>query len=594
MSANYDYYENNSSANVDNPTIQHSGYLVRISANAAVQSAVDSVDISYQNQVSTTSLVDSTVTVSGDDDSEIGSATLRVSKEYLKMAGSVDRDWETPSNARFVAPAVAGLDFLGWYSLPNPGTLVDDQRTGLNPANYTNLITSDRSTTWGTLRSGIASCRYLNTSTSGNGYIRTIYRQYYNYLRLKYQEHVFSVSYTLNGGTHGSTHPTSGSYFTAFTVSAPTRTGYDFAGWTVTSGLGSAAKFYNGSTWKSIASDSTKCVNASSATGNVRFRYLTTASTVTLTANWTRKQYTIAFNANGGSGAPSTLTVNHGDSWLCPTATPTMEGASFKGWATSSSATAVEYVSGRTYSNTTASLILYAVWSADDGLLIYNACGGTVSPVFASVSVGSSYGTLPTPTRTGYTFAGWWTAATGGTQVAESTTMGSAGTAIIYAHWTANAVTTTLTFDAAGGSVSPASKSVTEGQAYGTLPTPTRSGYTFAGWFTHATGGDTVTAATVAGDEDATIYAHWTGESLTITFNANGGTVTETTRTVERGHQYRRLPFPTRSGYAFDGWFTAATGGTQVTAGGYPSASITLYAHWTAGGGVPWFVVSTF
>jgi len=102
-----------------------------------------------------------------------------------------------------------------------------------------------------------------------------------------------------------------------------------------------------------------------------------------------------------------------------------------------------------------------------------------------------------------------------------------------------------------------------------------------------------VTAATVAGDEDATIYAHWTGESLTITFNANGGTVTETTRTVERGHQYRRLPFPTRSGYAFDGWFTAATGGTQVTAADYPTSSRTLYAHWS-NGTIAWWSVETW
>ena len=238
---------------------------------------------------------------------------------------------------------------------------------------------------------------------------------------------------------------------------------------------------------------------------------------------------------------------------------------------------------------------LRMVYHPKELLVVFDPQGGAMSGnYFTRVTYQSTYGTLPDTTRAGYTFAGWYTAASGGTRVTASTTVTNTDNHILYAHWTQNAVTITVSFDAAGGSVSPASKSVTEGQAYGTLPTPTRSGYTFAGWYTRATGGDAVTAATVAGDEDATIYAHWTGESLTITFNANGGTVTETTRTVERGHQYRRLPFPTRSGYAFDGWFTAATGGTQVTAGGYPSASITLYAHWTAGGGVPWFVVSTF
>jgi len=241
--------------------------------------------------------------------------------------------------------------------------------------------------------------------------------------------------------------------------------------------------------------------------------------------------------------------------------------------------------------------VIFCKWTPKALLVTFDTQGGAMPTgvdYFKRVTFGAAYGTLPTPTRTGYTFAGWWTEASGGTQVTAGTVVTATADHTLYAHWTANAANVTLTFDAAGGSVSPASKSVTEGQAYGTLPTPTRSGYTFAGWYTRATGGDAVTAATVAGDEDATIYAHWTGESLTITFNANGGTVTETTRTVERGHQYRRLPFPTRSGYAFDGWFTAATGGTQVTAGDYPSASITLYARWTADGGVPWFVVSTF
>lgn len=58
-------------------------------------------------------------------------------------------------------------------------------------------------------------------------------------------------------------------------------------------------------------------------------------------------------------------------------------------------------------------------------------------------------------------------------------------------------------------------------------------------------------------------------------------------------YQYKRLPIPTRNGYNFDGWFTAATGGTQVTAGDYPSASTTLYAHWS-NGVIPWFVVTTW
>ncbi len=303
-------------------------------------------------------------------------------------------------------------------------------------------------------------------------------------------------------------------------------------------------------------------------------------------------QYTVTVKASPSYGGTvmGGATVYEGDT-VTVNATPATHFA-FSHWQTTGGTT-VSTAASYTFTPT-ASVTLVAVFTSTESIVAFDATGGSASPAFATAYFGDAYGTLPTPTRSGYTFAGWWTAASGGTQVTASTVVTATADHTLYAHWTTDSVTTTLTFDAAGGTVSPSSKQVTSGSTYGTLPTPTRSGYIFAGWYTRATGGDAVTAATVAGDEDATIYAHWTGESLTITFNANGGTVTETTRTVERGHQYRRLPFPTRSGYAFDGWFTAATGGTQVTAGGYPSASITLYAHWTAGGGVPWFVVSTF
>ena len=100
----------------------------------------------------------------------------------------------------------------------------------------------------------------------------------------------YSVSYSLGSdGSYGSWHPASATYDTPFYVSAPTRSGYAFAGWTVTSGLNtSTAKWGTGSSPStSIGSTSTKCVNAT--TGNVYFKNLTptSGSSVTLTANWT-------------------------------------------------------------------------------------------------------------------------------------------------------------------------------------------------------------------------------------------------------------------------------------------------------------------
>ena len=68
----------------------------------------------------------------------------------------------------------------------------------------------------------------------------------------------------------------------------------------------------------------------------------------------------------------------------------------------------------------------------------------------------------------------------------------------------------------------------------------------------------------------------------TVRFNANGGTVSETTRKVETGKKVGELPEPdTRSGFVFDGWFTLATGGTEVTSEEIITADIEFFAHWT-------------
>ncbi len=217
----------------------------------------------------------------------------------------------------------------------------------------------------------------------------------------------------------------------------------------------------------------------------------------------------------------------------------------------------------------------------------FNANGGTLASnaTNRTVVVGSKLGTLPSnPTRSGYTFAGWWTSASGGTQVTASTVVSASAT--YYAHWTANTVT--VTFNANGGTLASnaTNRTVVVGSKIGTLPSnPTRSGYTFAGWYTSASGGTQITAATVV-SASATYYAHWTQnvQYATVKFNANGGTLASnaTSRTVAVGSKLGTLPSnPTRSGYTFAGWYTSASGGTQITASTVVSAGATYYAHWT-------------
>lgn len=275
---------------------------------------------------------------------------------------------------------------------------------------------------------------------------------------------------------------------------------------------------------------------------------------------------------------------------------PTRAGYTFGGYFTSTDGSGTQYytANGASAANWTIAqnTTLYAYWIGDEIVAMLDPQGGVISGnYYIRPTVGQAYGTLPTPTRTGYTFDGWFTAATGGSLVMSETICTTTTNHTLYAQWTAVAVYHTVWFNATGGTVSETSRSVLEGTTLGTLPTPTRTGYNFAGWFTSQVGGTPVTASTVMGDEDMEICAVWSATTVTITFNANGGSVGESTRSVSYGGQIQRLPIPVRNGYNFDGWFTAETGGNQVTAATVCTASQTLFAHWT-NGRIDWWGVT--
>ena len=298
-----------------------------------------------------------------------------------------------------------------------------------------------------------------------------------------------------------------------------------------------------------------------------------------IVAQWA-KEYTVSFNANGGTETSETRTVTYGNPYgELPTLT--REGYTFEGWFTAQNGGT--QVTAVTTVTTAADHMLYAHWTANEYTVTFNANGGTVTPAEQTVTYGSTYGELPTLTREGYTFAGWFTKKDGGTQVTKETVVTTADKHTLYAHWTANKYT--VTFNANDGTVGTTTKTVTYDSTYGELPTPTREGYTFAGWFTKKDGGTQVTKETVVKTvADHTLYARWTANEYTVTFDANGGTVGTTTKTVTYGSSYGELPTPTREGYTFAGWFTEQNGGTQVTKETVVKtvADHTLYAHWTA------------
>jgi len=209
----------------------------------------------------------------------------------------------------------------------------------------------------------------------------------------------------------------------------------------------------------------------------------------------------------------------------------------------------------------------------------FNANGGSCSTSSKAVSVRGTYGTLPTPTRSGYEFGGWYTASSGGTKVTSSTTVTATSNHTLYAHWIA---VLTVTFNANGGTCSESSRTVKTGNTYGTLPTPTRSGYEFNGWYTASSSGTKVTSSTtITATSNHTLYAHWTAVP-TVTFDANGGTCSTSSKKLRTGETYGTLPTPTRTGYTFTGWYTS--GGSKITSTTTvtTTSNHTLTARWTA------------
>ena len=199
-----------------------------------------------------------------------------------------------------------------------------------------------------------------------------------------------------------------------------------------------------------------------------------------------------------------------------------------------------------------------------------NPNGGTL-PEYSLVAGAA----LPIPTKTGYTFAGWYeNPEFSGNPVTDIPTNNTENLNF-YAKWTAN--TYTVTFDANGGSVSQTS-AVTVAGKLTSLPTPTYDGYDFLGWYTDKDGGDEVTINTVF-TKDTTIYAHWQKQEYTVTFDANGGSVTTISATTKDG-KLESLPTPTYDGYDFLGWYTDKDGGDEVTTNTVFTKDTTIYAHW--------------
>ena len=439
---------------------------------------------------------------------------------------------DTPYALPSTEPVRPGWAFEGWWT----------EQTGGAEVRYTTLVTATRTHTL-----------YAHWRSLGEG---------------------MTVTFNSNGGTvvvPGTQGYVPGQTFGQFPV--PTRRGYTFQGW-----------------W-------TEAVNGVLMTEATEVP----AADMELFAHWSPITYLVRFHANGGTGTMSDQPFTYDVSGALKTHAFTRPGFAFTGWATIPSGQ-VRYAENKTVVNleeVDGEIVdLYAVWSGVGYSVRFDSNGGTGIMDNQTIAVGETQNLWPCVfARGGYTFAGWALSPTDaeakkvsyldGAAVRDLATVNGA-VVPLYAVWVTGSQTVRITFNANGGSVAPNDYwDCVVGTAVEAFPTPTRPGFTFVGWFTAASGGTQVTSiARVTSAQ--TFYAHWTenggvvpgDDSCIVTFNANGGSVSETTRKVDAKSAVGALPTPMRMGYSFIGWFTAATGGTQVTASTVVRASVTYYAHW--------------
>ncbi len=306
----------------------------------------------------------------------------------------------------------------------------------------------------------------------------------------------YTISYNSNGGS-GTMSSDTVSTGGAATIknNTFTRSGYTFAGWTTNSDGTD-----DGYGWAEGWSGTWNYDNGQYGIAN---------NALVLYARWNPKSYTINYNANGGSGTMSSSTVSSGSSVTIKNNAFTKKGYTFAGWTTNSNGTDDGYgwTAGKSYtwnydngqkgiSNNT--LKLYARWTANSYTISYNSNGGSGTMSSSTVSTGGSVTIKSnTFTRTGYKFVGWttnsngtddgygWTAGKSYTWNYDNGQLGVTNNSLVlYARWDNHF---TVTYNDNGGSgCSSSSKTVTYGSTYGTLCTPTREGYIFAGWYSNS------------------------------------------------------------------------------------------------------------
>ncbi len=229
------------------------------------------------------------------------------------------------------------------------------------------------------------------------------------------------------------------------------------------------------------------------------------------------------------------------------------------------------------------SVTIDAIWTPEPYTITYNLNGGTPVSNPTTYDVETETFTLINPTRTGYNFAGW-TGSNGSTaQTSVSVTKGSNGNKTFTANWTA--VNYSISYTMNGGACSSYINSYTIETNTFSLCTPTRNGYTFAGW-TGSNGTNRQTSVSIpkgsTGNKSYT--ANWTAVTYSISYNLNSGSASNPTSYTIETNTFT-LNNPTRGGYNFTGWSGTGLSGSAnktVTISKGSTGNRSYTANWAA------------
>ncbi|MBE7046808.1 MAG: hypothetical protein E7396_05265 [Ruminococcaceae bacterium] len=287
---------------------------------------------------------------------------------------------------------------------------------------------------------------------------------------------------------------------------------------------------------------------------------------ITLKATWTKNEYTVTFDANGGYPVPAAQTVEHGECATKP-ADPAKQGFDFLGW----------YIGADEYNfatYVTSGITLVARWEVKKFTVSFDSMGGSsVSPV-NNVEYGTKINEPSEPSMTGYTFKGWYkdTNYVNSFDFANDVIISNI---TLYAKWEISEYT--VTFETYGGSViNP--QTVTHGnKANKPYPNPVKDGHTFVKWIN------------VSGDEfdfntpitkDTELYAQWLINKYLVEFETNGGSAVDS-QLIEYEGYVTEPTAPTKDGYIFEGWYKEDTFVNEFDfASDIITKDTTLYAKW--------------